>query len=156
MPNRPALQGCGVSGVYASAEITAGDRESATAILGAVGAVVWVDKEDQMDAVTAVSGSGPAYVFMLIEMMESAGIALGLTPEVSRRLAIETACGSAVMSRDSAESPAVLRQQVTSKGGTTEAALRVLESHGVRDIFANAIAAAAGRSAEMAEELGKI
>ena len=156
MPNRPALQGCGVSGVYAPAEVTAGDRDFAAAILGAVGPVVWVDEEDQMDAVTAVSGSGPAYVFMLIEMMESAGVNLGLTPEVSRRLAIETAFGSAVMSRDSAESPAVLRQQVTSKGGTTEAALRVLESSGVRDIFAGAIAAAASRSAQLAEELGKV
>ena len=156
MPNRPALQGCGVSGVYAGAEITAHARDLATTILGAAGTVVWVDTEDQMDAVTAVSGSGPAYVFLLIEMLESAGIELGLGAEVSRRLAIETAFGSAVMSRDSAESPAVLRQQVTSKGGTTEAALRVLESHGVRAIFAKAIAAAAGRSAEMAEELGKI
>ena len=155
MPNRPALNGCGVSALYATSEVGAAERKLAEAILGAVGPAVWVQQESQMDAVTAVSGSGPAYFFLLIEMIEAAGVKLGLPPEVSRRLAIETAYGSGQMARTASETPAVLREQVTSKGGTTEAALKILEAANVRAIFADAIAAAAKRSEEMAEQLGK-
>ncbi len=155
MPNRPALQNCGVTGLYASPAVGDAARTLAAEILGAVGVTVWVEQEAQMDAVTAVSGSGPAYFFLLIEMLETAGVALGLPAAVSRRLAIETAYGSGCMARDSVDSPAVLRQQVTSKGGTTAAALELLESHDVRAIFSEAIAAAALRSAEMATQLGK-
>jgi pyrroline-5-carboxylate reductase len=120
-----------------------------------VGATLWVDEEAHMDVVTAVSGSGPAYFFLLIEMLEDAGVALGLSREISRKLAVETAYGSGNMARASKDAPAALREQVTSKGGTTEAALGHLESQNVRDIFARAVAAAARRSAELAAEFGK-
>jgi pyrroline-5-carboxylate reductase len=155
MPNRPALQNCGVTGLYAAPTVTSTARSLAAEILGAVGVAVWVEEEAQMDAVTAVSGSGPAYFFLLIEMLEAAGTSLGLPQAVSRRLALETAYGSGCMARDAVDSPAELRQQVTSKGGTTEAALRHLESHGVRVIFNQAIAAAAHRSQELADQLGR-
>lgn len=155
MPNTPALNGCGVTGLFAPAEVSDAGRRIAETILGAVGPALWVAKEEHMDAVTAVSGSGPAYFFLLIEMMEAAGVKLGLPVEVSRRLAIETAYGAGQMARTAVESPAVLREQVTSKGGTTEAALKSLDAANVRAIFIEAISAAARRSAEMAELLGK-
>jgi pyrroline-5-carboxylate reductase len=155
MPNRPALNGCGVTGLFAPDGIAADRRALAVSILSAVGPALWVEKESQMDAVTAVSGSGPAYFFLLIEMLEAAGVALGLSNDVSRRLAIETAYGAGQMAHTASESPATLREQVTSKGGTTEAALKHLESAQVRSIFNAAIAAAAHRSAEMADQLGK-
>jgi pyrroline-5-carboxylate reductase len=154
MPNRPALEGCGMTALYATPDVAASARSLAEQILGAVGATLWVDTEAQMDVVTAVSGSGPAYFFLLIEMLEQAGVSLGLSAEVARKLATETAYGSGCMARAASESPATLREQVTSKGGTTEAALRHLEANKVRDIFAAAVAAAARRSAELAKEFG--
>ncbi|HSN70354.1 MAG TPA: pyrroline-5-carboxylate reductase [Steroidobacteraceae bacterium] len=153
MPNRPALVGYGASALYAPAAIGAAERELASDILAAVGLALWVDDESLMDAVTAVSGSGPAYFFLLIEMLEESGAALGLDSATARRLAIATAYGSARMARDTDSTPAELRQQVTSKGGTTAAALTELENAGVRDIFRRAVAAAAARSAELAEQL---
>jgi pyrroline-5-carboxylate reductase len=155
MPNTPALHGCGVTGLFATADVSATGRKLAETILAAVGPALWVQTDAQMDAVTAVSGSGPAYFFLLIEMLEAAGIQAGLTADVSRRLAIETAYGAGQMARSATEAPAKLREQVTSKGGTTEAALRHLEAAGVRAIFAEAVAAAAKRSAEMAVRLGE-
>ncbi len=155
MPNRPALQGCGMTGLFATNAVSAAHRRVAEDILSAVGATLWLTEEEHMDAVTALSGSGPAYFFLLIEMMEDAGLALGLPREISRKLAVETAYGSGCMAHEASESPATLREQVTSKGGTTEAALRHLESHDVRSLYADAIAAAAHRSAELARELGK-
>jgi pyrroline-5-carboxylate reductase len=155
MPNRPALNGCGVTGLFATADVAAAGRTLAAQILGAVGPALWVEKEQDMDAVTAVSGSGPAYFFLLIEMLENAGVQLGLTPEVAHRLAVENAYGAGQMARVAQESAATLREQVTSKGGTTEAALKQLEAANVRAIFANAIAAAAQRSAELADQLGE-
>jgi len=154
MPNRPALEGCGMTALYATSEVSPAARAVAEQILGAVGATLWVDAESHMDAVTAVSGSGPAYFFLLIEMLEQAGVALGLSREISRKLAIETAYGSGCMARAAQVPPSVLREQVTSKGGTTEAALRHLEAQNVRDTFAEAVAAAARRSAELAAEFG--
>jgi pyrroline-5-carboxylate reductase len=154
MPNRPALQGCGATALFATPRVSAAGRDLAVEILSAVGIALWVDREEQMDAVTAVSGSGPAYFFLLIEMLEQSGIALGLPADVSRKLAIETAYGSGCMARDSSETPATLREQVTSKGGTTAAALQHLEAHNVRAIFAAAVSAAARRSAELAKEFG--
>lgn len=154
MPNRPALQGCGMTGLFATSDVSPAERKLAAELLSAVGATLWVDQESQMDAVTAVSGSGPAYFFLLIEMLEAAGVSLGLPVEVSRKLAIETAYGSGCMARAATESAATLRQQVTSKGGTTEAALEHLEAQNVRAIFAAAITAAARRSAQLADELG--
>lgn len=155
MPNRPALQGCGMTGLFAPHNVSAEHRKIAEEILGAVGATLWLTQEHQMDAVTAMSGSGPAYFFLLIEMMEDAGVRLGLPREISRKLAVETAYGSGLMAKQTAETPAALREQVTSKGGTTEAALKHLEAHHVRKLFQEAIAAACERSAQLAGELGK-
>jgi len=155
MPNRPALNGCGVTGLFATSDVSPSGRELAETILGAVGPALWVNEESQMDAVTAVSGSGPAYFFLLIEMLEAAGVQLGLKPDVARRLAIETAYGAGQMAHVAVESPALLREQVTSKGGTTEAALKSLEAANIRGAFTAAVTAAARRSAELAEQLGK-
>jgi pyrroline-5-carboxylate reductase len=154
MPNRPAMQGCGVTALYANDQVDEANRTLAEQILAAVGATLWVERESDMDTVTAISGSGPAYFFLLIEMLEAAGQSLGLSPEVARKLAVETAYGSGFMAHESSESPATLREQVTSKGGTTEAALKHLEANNVRAIFSQAVAAAAQRSAQLAKELG--
>jgi pyrroline-5-carboxylate reductase len=154
MPNRPALLGCGVTGLYAAHEVAAPHRARATEILAAVGSCVWVDDESLMDAVTAVSGSGPAYVFLLIEMLEAAARAEGLPDATARQLAVETVHGASRMAREVDLAPAVLREQVTSKGGTTEAALAVLEGAGLRAIFGRAVNAARRRSAELAEQFG--
>lgn len=155
MPNRPALNGCGVTGMYAGPSVSAAQRELALRILSAVGKALWVEQESLMDVVTAVSGSGPAYFFLLTELLEAAGIELGLPADVSRSLAVETAYGSALMAREGGDSPAVLRQQVTSKGGTTEAALKVFAAHDLQHIIARGVKAAADRSAELAVQLGK-
>jgi pyrroline-5-carboxylate reductase len=143
-----------MTALYATQDVDVNSREHAEQVLSAVGATLWVTDEAHMDVVTAVSGSGPAYFFLLIEMLEQAGVTLGLTPEVSRRLAVETAYGSGLMAREASESPATLREQVTSKGGTTEAALKHLEAQNVRAIFADAVAAAARRSSELAQQFG--
>jgi pyrroline-5-carboxylate reductase len=154
MPNRPALEGCGMTALFAAQDVSADARKRAEEILSTVGTTLWVDDEAHMDVVTAVSGSGPAYFFLLIEILEQAGIRLGLSETVAHRLAVETAYGAGYMARQSSESPATLREQVTSKGGTTAAALQHLEAHDVRAIFADAVAAAARRSAELAEQFG--
>ncbi len=154
MPNRPALIGAGITALYAAPGVDAKSRQTAETILAACGATVWVPEEAQLDVVTAVSGSGPAYFFLLIECLESAGVQLGLDPETARKLALETARGAGRMAAEATESPAELRAQVTSKGGTTAAALEVLETAGVRGIFAAAVAAAARRSTELAQEFG--
>jgi pyrroline-5-carboxylate reductase len=154
MPNRPALHGHGITALFATSDVPAGHRELAEEILGAVGATLWLEREADMDTVTAVSASGPAYYFLLTEILEETGISLGLSPQVSRKLAVETAYGAGAMTREALESAATLREQVTSRGGTTEAALRHLESNDVRGIFAAAIAAAARRAAQLADEFG--
>jgi pyrroline-5-carboxylate reductase len=156
MPNRPALIGAGITALYAAPEVPAASRAAADRILAACGPTVWVPEESQLDVVTAVSGSGPAYVFLLIECLESAGIELGLDPATARRLAVETAHGAGRMAAESPDSPAELRAQVTSKGGTTAAALQVLDTAGVRAIFAAAVAAGARRSSELAAEFGTL
>lgn len=155
MPNRPALLGLGATALYAAPSVGAAQRALAARLLGAVGATVWVDDEGQMDAVTAVSGSGPAYFFLLIELLEEAARAEGLPPDVARTLALETAHGAARMARESADDAATLRAQVTSKGGTTAAALAVMEAAGLRDIVRRAVAAAAARSRELAADFGR-
>lgn len=155
MPNRPALVGAGVSALYASADVPQAARRTATALMQAVGSAVWVATEGELDSVTAVSGSGPAYFFLLIELLEAAAIAEGLTPAVARRLAVDTAAGAAKLASTSGDDPATLRQQVTSKGGTTAAALAVFESADLRAIVARAVAAAARRSRELADEFGR-
>ncbi|MBK6452262.1 MAG: pyrroline-5-carboxylate reductase [Proteobacteria bacterium] len=156
MPNRPALIGAGITALYALPGVDAASRQTAETILAACGPTVWVPDESQLDVVTAVSGSGPAYFFLLIECLEAAGIELGLDPATARRLAVETARGSGRMAAEAAESPAELRAQVTSQGGTTAAALEVLEAAGVRGIFAAAVAAGARRSAALAQEFGTL
>ena len=143
-----------MTALYATQDVSVTAKTRAQEVLAAVGATLWVDEEAHMGAVTAISGSGPAYFFLLIEMLEQTGVQLGLTPEVSHRLAVETAYGSGLMAREASESPATLRQQVTSKGGTTEAALKHLEAQNVRAIFADAVTAAARRSSELAQQFG--
>jgi pyrroline-5-carboxylate reductase len=154
MPNRPALQGCGMTALYATQDVPPAARARAEEILSAVGATLWVDEESHMDVVTAVSGSGPAYFFLLIEILEQTGVKLGLDAAVAHRLAVETAYGAGCMAREAKESAATLREQVTSKGGTTAAALEHLEANDVRAIFAAAVAAAARRSTELAQQFG--
>ncbi len=156
MPNTPALVGAGVTGLYPmGSDITQEDRERAQSIMSAVGAVVWVDDERQMDAVTAVSGSGPAYVFWFIEQLAASGAALGLAPDTARKLALETVLGAAKLAASSGESPAVLRERVTSKGGTTEAALRVFAEEKLAERLARAVEAASRRGAELGDLLDK-
>ena len=152
MPNRPALNGFGATGLYAPPSVGAANRALAESILAAVSATVWVEHESQMDTVTALSGSGPAYFFLFMEALEAAAHARGLPNEIAHKLTLETAFGASQMARLSSESLGTLREQVTSKGGTTAAALDVLDAAGLRAIVAHAVAAADRRSAELAAE----
>ena len=154
MPNTPALVGLGATGLAASAGCGDADRRTAEAILGAVGDTVWVDDEDRLDAVTALSGSGPAYVFRFIEAMIDGGMRLGLDAEQARRLALQTVLGAATLASRSDESPAVLRERVTSRGGTTAAALAVMAERDLPGLVADAMAAACRRSQELGREFG--
>jgi pyrroline-5-carboxylate reductase len=155
MPNRPALVGAGITALHSNTNVDATARRTAEQIMAACGATVWVAVESQMDIVTAVSGSGPAYFLLLIEALEDAAVELGMDRNTARLLAVETARGAGRMAAESPDAPAVQREQVTSKGGTTAAALEVLESADVRAIFARAVAAATRRSAELAREFGE-
>jgi pyrroline-5-carboxylate reductase len=155
MPNTPALIGAGIAGLYAPPGVSAGERRRAERVLGAVGRVVWVKEEALLDPVTAVSASGPAYVFWFIEQLAAAGAELGLPAEVAARLALETVLGAARLAAQSKEPPAVLRERVTSRGGTTAAALAVFEAEGLAEKFRRAVAAASRRGAEMGELLGR-
>jgi len=152
MPNRPALNGFGATGLYAPAGVGAANRALAESILAAVSATVWVEHESQMDTVTALSGSGPAYFFLFMEALEAAAHARGLPNDIAHKLTLETAFGASQMARLSGDSLSTLREQVTSKGGTTAAALDVLDAAGLRAIVAHAVAAADRRSAELAAE----
>lgn len=151
MPNTPAAIRQGITAAYAAASVSAAERALAARLLGAIGEVAWVDAEAELDAVTAVSGSGPAYVFLLAELMEQAGIAEGLTPDLARRLARRTVAGSGALLAASAEEASALRQAVTSKGGTTQAALDILMAPEAWPASVRrAIAAAAVRSRALA------
>jgi len=150
MPNTPALVQAGASALYANAAVSAAQRDIAGAILQAVGLACWLDHESQMDAVTALSGSGPAYFFLLLEAMQAAGTQLGLSADVAKALALQTAFGAAKLALASEVDTAELRRRVTSPGGTTEAAIRQFESEQFRDIVARALGKAAARSAELA------
>lgn len=152
MPNTPALVRQGISALHANSRVSAEQRDQAQRVLSAVGSVVWVPDEAQLDAVTAVSGSGPAYFFAVMEAMEQAGVALGLAPNVSRQLTLQTALGSAVLATHSGEAPATLRAQVTSPGGTTQAALEVLHAGGLGALFQDALTAAHRRAGELARQ----
>lgn len=155
MPNTPALVLAGVTGLYAPETVAHADCRRAEHILGVAGATLWVDREEQMDAVTAVSGSGPAYVFYFIEALEKAAGELGFAREAARMLALETFSGAVKLAAQSADSAATLRERVTSKGGTTERALAELDQSGVRAAIARAVHAAAERSRELGETLGR-
>jgi pyrroline-5-carboxylate reductase len=155
MPNTPALIGAGITGLYALPEVGPEQRQRAETILGAVGEVVWVGAERLLDPVTAVSASGPAYVFWFIEQLERSACELGIAPQAARKLAIATVLGSAKLAASSGEAPAVLRERVTSKGGTTEAALKVFSEEKLAERFARAIEAASRRGAELGAQLGK-
>ena len=155
MPNTPALIGMGITGLVASSGVTAQQREQADAILKAVGSTVWLDDEAQIDPVTAVSGSGPAYVFYFIEAMQQAASELGLSAEQGTQLAIATFTGAAQLAAQSNEPVALLRERVTSKGGTTYAALTSMEEAGVKQRIVDGIKAAARRGRELGVELGK-
>ena len=155
MPNTPALIGAGVTGLYAPAGVSEAEKKQAETILGAVGATVWIPDEPLMDAVTAVSGSGPAYVFWFIEQLAAAGESLGLSKETSKKLAIETVLGSARLAAQSTDAPAALRERVTSKGGTTEAALKAFEDQKLAERFLRAVEAARDRGTELGALLDK-
>ncbi len=155
MPNTPAQVRCGVSALYSAAGVNAAQRQLAEDVLGAVGSTVWLEQESQMDAVTAISGSGPAYMFYFLEAMQQAAVELGLSDEQARMLSLHTMLGSAQLALHSQENPATLRAQVTSKGGTTERALTSMEAANVKDAIVQSIHAAAKRSAELGELLGK-
>jgi pyrroline-5-carboxylate reductase len=154
MPNRPALSGFGATGLYAPPSVGAAGRALAESIMAAVSATVWVEHESQMDTVTALSGSGPAYFFLFMEALEAAAHERGLPSDIAHKLTLATAYGAARMARESHEPLAVLREQVTSQGGTTAAALAVLDAAGLRATVAHAVAAADRRSAELAAEFG--
>jgi pyrroline-5-carboxylate reductase len=156
MPNTPALIGRGISALFASEEVGDEHRQFAEQLLAPTGAVTWVEQEAQLDAVTALSGSGPAYVYYMLEAMVQAGEALGLPPAQARQLAQATIEGAAALATQSPLQPAELRAQVTSKGGTTQAALEVLDAQGVKASFVQAIEAAARRAGELGDEYGRI
>jgi pyrroline-5-carboxylate reductase len=154
MPNTPALVGQGMTGLYARAEAGAADRAEVETVLAPTGELLWVAREDDLDAVTAVSGSGPAYVFYVVEAMMEAATQMGLTAEQGKRLALGTFAGATALAQASPESPAVLRERVTSKGGTTYAALTSLEASGVKAAFVTALKAAQTRARELGDEFG--
>lgn len=154
MPNTPALVQSGATVLYASQAASAEQKDLAESILRAVGLALWIEDESQMDAVTALSGSGPAYFLLVIEALQEAGERLGLSHSTARLLALQTAFGAAKMALESSEDVAVLRRQVTSPGGTTEKAIGVLEDGGIRELFDKALAAARDRSRELAAQFG--
>lgn len=154
MPNTPALIGQGISGLFARAAVSPDDKERVNALMACTGAAIWLDEEAQIDAVTALSGSGPAYVFFFLEAMRDAGVAMGLTAHQAYQLAVATFSGASALAAASAEGPEVLRQSVTSKGGTTHAAITAMESSGIRPAFVAAMQAARARAAQMGDEFG--
>ena len=154
MPNTPALLQSGVSALYPNEHVSGDQRDAAESIMRAVGTVIWLDDEAHMDTVTAVSGGGPAYFFLFIESLEAAATARGMPADQARLLAIETALGAARMALESDDDPATLRANVTSRGGTTAEALGVFEREGLKDMVDRAIGAAAGRAAELGDQLG--
>jgi pyrroline-5-carboxylate reductase len=155
MPNTPALVQAGITGLYAPTAASAGDRAVAEQMLRSVGTTLWFDREEDLDAVTAVSGSGPAYVFYGMEALEAAALALGLDAGKARALAVQTYLGAARLAAERGIDPAALRAEVTSRGGTTERALSVLEAADVRGRYVEAVKAACERSRELGVAFGK-
>ncbi|TDP12895.1 pyrroline-5-carboxylate reductase [Roseateles asaccharophilus] len=155
MPNTPALIGQGMTGLYARAAVSAGDRQLVEQVLAPTGALLWLAQESQIDAVTALSGSGPAYFFFMVEAMMQAAQELGLSAEQGRQLAFATCGGAAALGLQSGESPTQLREKVTSKGGTTHAAISSLQAEGVDAAIRRAVLAAERRARELGEEFGR-
>ena len=155
MPNTPALVGKGIMGLYARPSVTAADQAQIEQAIASTGQFLWMDEEEKLDAVTALSGSGPAYVFLFLEAMTQAGVNMGLTAEQSYQLAVATFQGGAELAARSPESAQTLRERVTSKGGTTHAALTALEQAGVKAAFVKAMHAACVRAAELGDEFGR-
>lgn len=155
MPNTPALIGAGVTGLFAAPAVSKSERQAAETILGAVGAVLWVEDEAMMDAVTAISGSGPAYVFYFIAALQQAAVQIGFTVDQARKLSLDTFLGAVRLADQSGEDVSVLRDRVTSKGGTTEAALMAMDSENIAAAIARAVEAARERSRELGIQLGR-
>jgi pyrroline-5-carboxylate reductase len=155
MPNTPALLQCGATGMFANARVDGMQRAVAEQILQTAGITAWVADENQLDAITALSGSGPAYFFLLMEAMQATGVELGLDAATARRFTLQTALGAARMASESGEEPAELRARVTSKGGTTERAIDSFTESGFQQQVQKALRAAHSRSRELAEQLGK-
>jgi len=154
MPNTPAQIRAGISALYAMPDVSQTQQDQANIILAAVGKTLWLDDEGKMDAVTAISGSGPAYVFYFIEALQDAGLALGLDAEASKLLALETFAGASLLAKQSHEEIKTLRAQVTSKGGTTEQGILTLETANIKDIISKAAKAAADKSVMLGDQLG--
>lgn len=155
MPNTPALVKTGATALHGNASISAEQRSRAEAVLRSVGVAVWVEQEELLDVVTALSGSGPAYFFLLMEAMEDAAVALGLEPQTARLLTQQTALGAARVAIESEESPAGLRRRVTSPGGTTEKAIGSFEQAGFHALVLAAMSAARDRAVELSKQLGE-
>jgi len=155
MPNTPALVGQGMTAIYPCPNVTPTDKALVEQVIGTTGQFLWVAQEAQLDAVTALSGSGPAYVFYFLEAMTEAGMGMGLSQEQAYTLAVATFSGASALAAASSEPPEVLRQRVTSKGGTTYAALTAMESSGVKPAFIHAMQAAEQRARELGDEFGK-
>ncbi|MCV2350515.1 pyrroline-5-carboxylate reductase [Paucibacter sp. Y2R2-4] len=155
MPNTPALIGRGMAGLYARPEVSAADKQLVERVLAPTGELMWLAQESDLDAVTALSGSGPAYFFYFIEAMEAAAVEMGLSAEQGRQLALATCAGAAALAQQSTESPATLRERVTSKGGTTYAALSSLQADGVGAAIQRAVKAAQQRARELGDEFGQ-
>ena len=154
MPNTPALIGKGITGLFARPGVLPADRQTVEAVIATTGEYLWLAQEQQLDAVTALSGSGPAYVFYFIEAMVQAGVQMGLSPAQAHTLAVNTFVGASALASASSEAPEVLRARVTSKGGTTHAALSAMEQDGVKQLFIQAIHSAQSRAAELGAEFG--
>ena len=154
MPNTPALIGRGITAFFARPGVQDRDRQQVESIVRSTGEFLWVDSEDTLDAVTALSGSGPAYVFYFMEAMMAAGANMGLSPEQARQLTLSTFAGASELARRSEDPPEVLRQRVTSKGGTTFAAISAMEDAGLKDAFGRALLAARDRAHTMGQEFG--
>ncbi len=155
MPNTPALVGLGMTGLFARAGVGTADRALVETVVKTTGELVWVAAEEHLDAVTALSGSGPAYVFYFLEAMRDAGARMGLPPDVAYRLAVGTFVGAATLAQRSDDPPQTLRERVTSKGGTTHAALTSMASAGVKEKFEEALFAAQKRAEELGREFGR-
>jgi pyrroline-5-carboxylate reductase len=155
MPNTPSLVGTGAAGLFANDKVSQELRDAAESIMRAVGVAIWVENEDDIDAVTAISGSGPAYYFQMMEIMENIAREMGLSPANAHLLTLQTALGAARMAIESSDSAEILKQKVTSPGGTTEAALNSLEQGKIRELYATAVEAARQRSKELANMLGQ-